>query len=115
MLTAGDIFGAKAASDALVVDLRLLLDDVARFNRKYVVMTPAHVIAVALWEAHTHAFDAAAVTPYIHATAATMQCGKTRLLEVAAKIVARPWLTGRMSAAVLPRKLERDRSTLLLD
>ena len=41
--------------------------------------------------------------------------GKTLLLEVLALLVPRPWLTGRTTAAVLPRKIEAVTPTLLLD
>ena len=43
------------------------------------------------------------------------QCGKTRLLEVLEPLVPRPWLTGRVSAAVLTRKVDGETPTLLLD
>jgi hypothetical protein len=41
--------------------------------------------------------------------------GKTRLLEVAETLVARPWFTGRTTAAALVRKIDGDQPTLLLD
>jgi hypothetical protein len=41
--------------------------------------------------------------------------GKTRLLEVLELLVARPWLTGRTSAAALIRKVDAEAPTLLLD
>ena len=59
--------------------------------------------------------DAADVTPYVHITAASKRAGKTRLLEVLELLVSKPWLTGRVSAAVLPRKIDEERPTLLLD
>lgn len=43
------------------------------------------------------------------------RCGKTRLLEVCELLVAEPWLTGRVTAAVLVRKIDSIRPTLLLD
>ena len=43
------------------------------------------------------------------------QCGKTRLLEVLEPLVPRPWLTGRVSATVLTRKVDGETPTLLLD
>ena len=43
----------------------LLLDDVSRFLRRFVVMTEDQAAAVALWVAHTHAIAAADVTPYL--------------------------------------------------
>ena len=68
-----------------------------------------------LWTAHTHAFDAAEATPYLSATSAEKKSGKTRLLEVEELIVARPWLTGRVTAAALYRRIHAERPTLLLD
>jgi hypothetical protein len=64
---------------------------------------------------HTHAFDAAGSTPYLSITSAEPGSGKTRLLEVLNLLVRAPWMTGRTSAAALPRKIERDQPTLLLD
>jgi hypothetical protein len=52
---------------------------------------------------------------YIAITSAEKESGKTLLLEVLNLLVANPWLTGRATAAVLPRKIDVDRPTLLLD
>ena len=46
---------------------------------------------------------------------AVKQSGKTRLLEVLEPVVPSPWLTGRVSAAVLTRKVDGETPTLLLD
>ena len=40
-----------------------------------------------------------------------MESGKTLLLETMEVIVARPWLTGRVTAAVLARKVDKERLT----
>lgn len=92
-----------------------LLDEVADFIRRYVVLTPHQCDACSLWTAHTHTFDAANFTPYESVTSPEKRSGKTRLLEVQELLVARPWLTGRVTPAVLVRKVDRDRPTLLLD
>jgi Protein of unknown function (DUF3631) len=93
-----------------------LLDDVAAFLRRYVVMSEAQQSAAALWVAHTHAFNAADATPYLHVTSAERESGKTRLLEAFEQVVARPWLTARTTAAALVRKVAADPpATLLLD
>ena len=60
----------------------ILLDDVARFVRRFVVLTEAQADTLALWVAHTHAFEAAETTPYLAITSAEKRSGKTRLLEV---------------------------------
>ena len=55
------------------------------------------------------------MTPYLAITSAEKQCGKTRLLEVLDLLVSNPWLTGKVSAACLIRKIDSQKPTLLLD
>jgi len=92
-----------------------ILQDVRAFVRKYVVLSDDQALTVALWVVHTHVIHAAECTPYLQITSPMKGSGKTRLLEVLETLVARPWLTGRMSAAVLIRKVDAERPTLLLD
>ena len=91
------------------------LEATVKFIRKYVVLTTNQAIIITLWVAHTHAIGAADCTPYLQVTSATKRAGKTRLLEVLEPLVARPWLTGRTSAAVLVRKTDAVQPSLLLD
>ena len=95
--------------------LAKLLDDIARYIRRYVVLSETQAVACTLWVAHCHAFAVAEATPYLNITSAVKQSGKTRLLEVLEPIVPKPWLTGRVSAAVLTRKVDAETPTLLLD
>jgi hypothetical protein len=92
-----------------------LLEAAAGFIRGYVVVSDTQLVANALWTLHTHVFDAADATPYLSITSPEKESGKTRLLEVLELVVARPWLTGRVSAAVLARKVADKTPTLLLD
>lgn len=86
------------------------------FNGRYVHFTNPHqAIAVALWEAHTHAVDAAECSPFLAITAAEMRSGKSRTLDMLHCLAARPWRAIVPSDAVLFRKIDRDRPTLLLD
>jgi len=76
----------------------------------------SQVVVLSLWVAHTHAFLAADCTPYLAITSAEKQSGKTRLLEVLENLVANPWMTGQVTAAVLARKIgDKLPPTLLLD
>src|SRR4051794_27277130 len=59
-----------------------VLDTLAWFVRRFVVMSPAQADAVALWVVHTHCFAAAEQTPYLAISSAEKRSGKTRLLEV---------------------------------
>jgi Protein of unknown function (DUF3631) len=96
-------------------DLAGLLERARAFVVRYVVTGDHQADCLALWAAHTHAFDAADVTPYLHITSAEKRCGKTRLEEAESLLVARAWFTGRVTPAVLVRKIGKDQPTLLLD
>ena len=104
-----------APRPAVTPTLGAILHDVQVFIRRYVVLSDEQSIAVTLWAAHTHVIAAADCTPYLQITSATKRAGKTRLLEVLEPLVARPWLTGRTSAAALIRKIDSQQPTLLLD
>jgi hypothetical protein len=92
-----------------------VLDEVATYIRHFVVLTEEQAWAMTLWTAHTYAFDCAEATPYIHVTSPEKRSGKTRLLETAEVIVKKPWLTGRVTPAVLARKIDAECPSLLLD
>src|ERR1700684_3467421 len=92
-----------------------MLDDLFTFIRRFVSLSLSQARVVALWVLHTHVIDAADATPYLAITSAEKQSGKTRLLEVCELLVANPWFTGRVTAAVLIRKIDAVQPTLLLD
>jgi hypothetical protein len=92
-----------------------LLERLARFIRRYVVLSEHQAILIALWIVHTHALDAADTTPYLNVKSAEKRSGKTRLLEVLSLLAAGSWLTGRVTAAVLVRKVAAEAPALLLD
>jgi hypothetical protein len=93
----------------------VILADVVRFVRRFVVLSAHQADALALWIAHTHAFEAADATPYVTVTSAEKRSGKTRLLEVAELLVRAPLPTANISDAALFRAIEATTPTLLLD
>jgi hypothetical protein len=96
-------------------ELAGLLDAVVAFAGRFVVTTDAQAAAVALWVVHTHALDAFEQTPYLAVTSAEKRSGKTRLFDVLELLVARPWRAVTPTEAVVFRKIEANRPTLLLD
>jgi len=78
-------------------------------------MRPEETDATALWVAHTWAIDAAYFTPYMSITSAVSESGKSTLLSVLERLVQRPWKTGRVTPAVLARRIDGEQPTLLLD
>jgi hypothetical protein len=101
--------------DGPVPETAALLTDIREYICRYVIVSDDEAFAVALWVTHTHAFSAAGSTPYLAINSAEPESGKTQLLEVLETLVANPWLTGRVTAAVLPRKINAVSPTLLLD
>ena len=106
---------AAPVEGAVPVDGATLLNDTHLFVRRFVILTDHQADAVTLWYVHTHAIDAAECTPYLYVKSAEKESGKTRLLEVSECLVARPWFTSRVSAAVLMRRVDAECPTLLLD
>lgn len=97
-------------------ELAGLLDTVEAKYRSYIAWSDKHqAVAVTLFTMHTHVFDAADTTPYLNITSPVPESGKTRVEEVAALLVARPWRVIAPSEAVLFRKIDQDEPTLLLD
>jgi len=94
---------------------RELVGELVEFIQRYVVMTPEQALVCALWAIHTHCFEWFEQTPYLAITSPEKRCGKTRLMEVIDQIVARPWMAIQPSEAIVYRKIEKDRPTLLLD
>ena len=92
-----------------------VLDEVVTFVRRFVVLSSQQAHALALWTAHTYSFEAAETTPYIHVTSPEKRSGKTRVLEVEEVLVKDPWFTGRVTPAVLARKIDAECPDLLLD
>jgi len=118
----GDADGLRALAESAPVwepepipDGAALLDEVVAHIQSHVKVISYQADTSALWALHTHAFDAAETTPYLHITSPEKQSGKTVLLQVLESIVARPWFTGSVSAAVLRRKIDKVTPTLLLD
>jgi hypothetical protein len=92
-----------------------LLERLVWFIRRYVALSEEQALLSALWVVHTHTLDAADTTAYINVKSAEKRSGKTRLLEVLSLLAAGSWLTGRVTAAVLVRKVAAEVPALLLD
>jgi len=106
---------AEAASTWCPPSGAAVLDEVVAFIRRFVVLSTQQAHAISLWVFHSHAIDSADATPYLSITSPEKRSGKTRLLEALELLVARPWFTGRVTAAVLARKIDAEHPTLLLD
>ena len=91
-----------------------ILDSAMGSIRQFVSVSESQARAVTLWTAHTHAFDAADCTPYLAVNSPEKQSGKTRLLEVLRLLVFGAWFTGRITAATLTRKIDKEHPSCCL-
>lgn len=92
-----------------------LLDALADKVRHHVVLDAAAADATALWIVHTHAIDAAYVTPRLAITSPQRRCGKTTLLILLSGLVARRGTSANLTVATLFRAIHAARPTLLID
>jgi hypothetical protein len=92
-----------------------VLNDIRALFRRYVDMTNEQNVIVSLWAVHTHLIPVLQFTPYLSITSAERESGKSRVLDVLAYLVPKPWKTERTSAAALVRKIDNEQATLLLD
>jgi len=108
--------GAEQQAKEAASKLAATLDSICVFLRNYIVFQmPEQAWAIALWIVHCWVLDAFDFTPYLHIRSPERQCGKTRLLDCLALLVPLVWRAILPSEAVLFRKIEKDRPTLLLD
>ncbi|MEQ1824082.1 MAG: DUF3631 domain-containing protein [Fimbriimonadaceae bacterium] len=100
--------GAESLAEALSA--------VEAFLSRFVVLPSVHDgVAITLWTAHTYCVDQADTSPYLSVSSAEKQCGKTRLLDVLEVLVHNPWRIVSVSEAVVFRKIDKDKPTLMLD
>jgi hypothetical protein len=94
---------------------REILGRVRDFLRRYVVLSGAASVAVALWVLHTWAIGAFETTPRLAVTSAERRSGKSRLLEVLERLVREPLYTANISVAALFRIVDESCPTVLFD
>jgi hypothetical protein len=97
------------------VDGAALLEEMVTAIRQYVVFTVAQALATALWAIFTHAFDTFDFSPRLAITSAEKRSGKTRLVEVLERTVAKPLFVSGITAAALLRVIEQRAPCMLLD
>jgi putative DNA primase/helicase len=93
----------------------ILLDELTQTVRRYVVLDRAAADAMALWLMHTHAIDAAFVSPRLAITSPEKRCGKTLLMTVLRPLARRPLATANMTTATIFRIIQAAHPTLLID
>ena len=92
----------------------LLLEATAAI-RQFLAMPDGAAEIVALWILHTHCFDCFLHSPRLAITSPEKGCGKTTLLDVAARLVARPLSTSNATVSAIFRVVGWPSRALLID
>jgi hypothetical protein len=93
------------------VDGAELIADLVHQIRRFVIL-PDHA---ALWVIHTHAHDAAFISPRLTALSPTKRCGKSSLFRTLARMARRPLPTSNISPTAMFRVIEAANPTLFCD
>jgi len=93
----------------------ILLDELERLLRRFVVLPGWGAETLALWILHTYAFPLRDVSTYLGLESPEKRCGKTTLLTVLSELVNRPVVAANISSPALFRVIEETRPTLLID
>jgi hypothetical protein len=92
-----------------------LLDEISSAIERYMVMSSESRDALALWAVHTHCFACFIHTPRAAILSPEKQCGKTLLLDILIRVVARPLSTASATPAAIFRIVEMHSPTILMD
>lgn len=97
------------------VDPATLLTEISDTIQQFIVLDTEQAHAVALWVAFTWFTDVVEIAPLAIVNAPEKACGKSQLLTVMGRLVARPLPAANSSAAFLFRAVERWEPTVLID
>ena len=97
------------------VDGAELIDDIIAQIQRFVILSDYAAAASALWTIHTHAHDAAFISPRLTALSPTKRCGKSSLFRALARMARRPLPTSNISPSAIYRVIEAASPTLFCD
>ena len=97
------------------VNADALFQDIEKMIRRFVVLPDDALVAVILCTALSYVHDSFMISPILCLSSPEKRCGKSTLLSVMRRLVARPLPTVNVSPAALFRAVEKYRPTLLID
>jgi len=97
------------------VDPAQVLDEVAGIIRRFMVVDAEQADAAALWVAHSHLIDVAAISPLLIINAPERACAKTLLQTVVGRMCHRPLPAANASLSALFRAVELWKPTIFID
>jgi hypothetical protein len=96
-------------------DGAMLLQDLVRQIRRFLVADPECIDSMALWIVFAHMASMAAACPNLCFSSATKACGKSTALEIVRRLVPKPLATSNISTAALFRTIDAYAPTMIID
>src|SRR5260221_6356284 len=93
---------------------KVLLDELRRVLRRFVLLPKWAEEALALWVLHTYAFELRDVTAYLGIESPEKRCGKTTLLAVLSELANRSVVAAKNSSSGLFLVIRETRPTILI-
>ena len=92
-----------------------LLDQLATFYTRHILLPAGAADAMAVWTVHTYCFSLFRHSPRLAFTSPERRCGKTTALDTTALVCCKPLPTANVTAAAVFRTIEAASPTLLID
>jgi hypothetical protein len=92
-----------------------LLTTLADFFAHHAFLPARASFALALWTAHTHAFELFKHSPRLHVRGIVKNSGKTTVLDLLEMVCCRPLPAANVTSSAMFRAIEMAKPTLLLD
>lgn len=92
-----------------------LLTEISATIREFIVLEPYQADAISLWIAFSWVIGDVNIAPLLVITAPEKSCGKTQLLDLIGRLVAKPLPAANSTPAALFRSVEKWSPTLLID
>lgn len=93
----------------------MLLDDISRQVRRFLVADQTSIDAIALWIVFAHIAQKAFICPNLCFNSATKACGKSTALDIVSRLVPKAIPTSNITPAALFRAIEAFTPTLVID
>jgi putative DNA primase/helicase len=92
-----------------------LFEEISSLIQKFIILEPYQVDLVTLWIVFTWFADVVQISPLLLINAPEKACGKSQLLDLVSRLVARPLPVANCSTAALFRSIELWSPTLTID
>ena len=97
------------------VDGQELAGELTAAFKRHVIMTDDEALAAALWCLHSHAIDAATISPILMVKSPERRCGKTTAMKILKWLAAESLMASNLTASSVYRVVDQWHPSLIID